>query len=106
MVRLIDKEEMLEPFAIFHTEGHRDADGARMIAAVRQACGRPDLPVSRLPWSLLTVASPFVPLFGELREMRYLWQVPVRLTNARLIGTLGAEPRTPLERPCGQHSQT
>jgi nucleoside-diphosphate-sugar epimerase len=97
MVRLIDKEEVLEPCATFHMEGHWDADGTRMIAAIRQASGRPDLPVRRFPWSLLTVASPFVPMFRELREMRYLWQVPVRLTNARLIGTLGAEPRTPLE---------
>jgi hypothetical protein len=46
---------------------------------------------------LLTFASPLVPLFRELKEMRYLWQVPIRLTNARLVGTLGAEPRTPLK---------
>ena len=72
-----------------------------MIAAIRQACGRPDLPVRRFPWALLAVASPFVPVFRELREMRYLWQAPVRLTNARLIGTLGAEPRTPLEAAVG-----
>jgi hypothetical protein len=68
-----------------------------MIAAIRQASGWPDLPVRRFPWGLLTLASPFVPMFRELREMRYLWQVPVRLTNVRLVGTLGSEPRTPLE---------
>ena len=32
----------------------------------------------------------------ELMEMRYLWQQPVRLNNARLVATLGAEPHTPL----------
>jgi len=97
MVRLVEKDWALEPFATFHMEGHWDEDGTRMIAAIRQASGRPDLPVRRFPWGLLTLASPFVPLFRELREMRYLWQVAVRLTNARLVGTLGSEPRTPLE---------
>jgi nucleoside-diphosphate-sugar epimerase len=43
------------------------------------------------------LASPFVPLFRELKEMRYLWETPVRMTNARLVATLGAEPHTPLE---------
>lgn len=97
MVRLVEKDRALEPFATFHMEGNWDEDGTRMIAAIRQASGRPDLPVRRFPWGLLALASPFVPLFRELREMRYLWQVAVRLTNVRLVGTLGAEPRTPLE---------
>jgi nucleoside-diphosphate-sugar epimerase len=101
MVRLVEKEGALEPFATFHMEGHWDEDGTRMIAAIRQASGRPDLPVGRFPWGLLTLAPPFVPLFRELREMRYLWQVPIRLTNARLVGLLGAEPRTPLESAVG-----
>jgi nucleoside-diphosphate-sugar epimerase len=97
MARLIEKEEVLEPFATFHMEGHWDADGTRMIAAIRQAAGGLDLPVRPFPWGLMTIASPFVPLFRELKEMRYLWDTPVRLTNARLIGMIGAEPRTPLE---------
>jgi nucleoside-diphosphate-sugar epimerase len=97
MARLIEKEEALEPFATFHMEGHWDADGTRMVAAIRQAADRPDLPVRPFPWGLLTFASPFVPVFRELKEMRHLWDIPVRLTNARLIGVLGAEPRTPLE---------
>jgi nucleoside-diphosphate-sugar epimerase len=97
MVRLVEKDGALEPFATFHMEGHRDEDGTQMIAAIRQASGRPNLPVRRFPWRLLTIASPFIPLFRELKEMRYLWQIPVRLTNARLVGMLGAEPRTPLE---------
>jgi len=32
-----------------------------------------------------------------MMEMRYLWQKPVRLNNARLVATLGAEPHTPLD---------
>jgi nucleoside-diphosphate-sugar epimerase len=97
MVRLIEQEQTLEPFAAFQMEGHWDADGTGMIAAIRRAAGKPDLPVQRFPWRLLSLAAPFVPLFRELKEMRYLWEAPVRMTNARLLAVLGAEPRTPLD---------
>jgi hypothetical protein len=40
--------------------------------------------------------APFVPVFRELLEMRYLWSVPVRMSNRRLIGIMGEEPRTPV----------
>ena len=42
------------------------------------------------------LASPFVPLFRELLEMRYLWNEPVVMSNNRLVEFLGEEPRTPL----------
>lgn len=29
--------------------------------------------------------------------MRYLWQTPIRMDNARLLSVLGAEPRMALE---------
>jgi len=32
-----------------------------------------------------------------MREMRYLWQQPVQLDNARLVEMLGREPHTPLD---------
>jgi hypothetical protein len=74
-VRLVDKDGALEPFTTFHMEGHWDEDGTKMIAAIRQASGWPDLPVRRFPWGLLTIASPFMPLFRELKEMRHPWQI-------------------------------
>jgi nucleoside-diphosphate-sugar epimerase len=33
----------------------------------------------------------------ELWEMRYLWQVPMRLDNTKLVSILGNEPHTPAE---------
>ena len=30
-----------------------------------------------------------------MKEMRYLWQQPVRMDNGRLIAFLGEEPHTP-----------
>ena len=29
--------------------------------------------------------------------MRYLWNVPLHMNNARLVAALGAEPHTPLD---------
>ncbi len=46
---------------------------------------------------MMRLASPFVPLFRELLEMRYLWQVPVRMRGDRLAAVLGAEPHTHLD---------
>lgn len=55
------------------------------------------------PWPLLILLSPFKTLFREMREMRYLWQDPLRLSNDRLLSVLKTEPHTPLDRPCVQH---
>jgi nucleoside-diphosphate-sugar epimerase len=49
------------------------------------------------PWWLIKLAAPFVETFRELLEMKYLWQEPVRMGNARLIATLGHEPHTPFD---------
>lgn len=97
IVRLVEREGELAVFDTFHMNGHWDADGTQMQAAIRRASGQPALPVKRFPWWLLTLASPFVPMFRELREMRYLWQQPVRLRNTRLLSVLGTEPHTPLD---------
>jgi nucleoside-diphosphate-sugar epimerase len=97
MVRLVETERP-ETFATFHMAGHWDPDGTRMIEAIRTALGQPDLPVRRFPWPLLRLAAPFVPLFRELAEMRYLWREPIRMDNRRLVEAIGPEPHTPLDR--------
>ena len=58
---------------------------------------RRPVPLKRFPWWLVSAAAPVVPLFKEMREMRYLWREPLRLDNAALLRALGTEPRTPLE---------
>jgi nucleoside-diphosphate-sugar epimerase len=32
-----------------------------------------------------------------MREMRYLWREPLRMSNQRLQAVLGKEPHTPLD---------
>lgn len=97
MVALVEREDLLEPFAVFHLHGHWDQDGTRMAQAIRRVVGTPGIKVRSFPWWVVTAASPFVPLFRELKEMRHLWQQPVRMGNARLLDVLGHEPHTPLD---------
>lgn len=100
MVALLNRRECLEPFATFHMAGHWDADGTQMAEAIaRVVVGHGgDRPWQQaFPWRLVALASPFVVTFRELREMRYLWRQPVRMSNTRLIETLGCEPHTSLD---------
>jgi nucleoside-diphosphate-sugar epimerase len=100
MVELLARRDSLAAFATFHMAGHWDADGTQMAGAIQRVVARLSGRKPRaaaFPWWLLTLASPFVATFRELREMRYLWREPVRMDNARLTATLGREPHTPLE---------
>jgi len=96
MVRLAGLPGLAD-HAVFHMDGHWDPDGLAMAAAIRAALGAPLVKLRRLPWWAIRLAAPAVPLFRELLEMRYLWQRPVRMGNARLVAALGAEPHTPLD---------
>jgi nucleoside-diphosphate-sugar epimerase len=97
MVRLIEANDRLGTFEVFHMRGHWDPDGTAMPAAIARAVGRSALKARAFPWWAITLASPFVTLFWEMREMRYLWKQPLLMENARLTATLGAEPQTPLD---------
>jgi nucleoside-diphosphate-sugar epimerase len=97
IVCLLERSAGLDNFAVFHMVGHWDADGMQMVEAIRRNAGNPRIKVTRLPWRLMRLMSPFVPLFRELAEMRYLWTMPVRMDNRRLTALLGAEPHTPLD---------
>ncbi len=101
MVRLVEQEARLGVFETFHFRGHWDGDGSAMIAAIRAACGDADIKAGRVPWMAFRLLAPFVPLFRELLEMRYLWREPFELDNARLVAFLGHEPRTPLVQAVG-----
>lgn len=100
MTQLIERESQLGTFETFHFAGHWDADGKQMTRAIRTAAragNRPeDIPVRTFPWPAITLLSPFVTLFREMREMRYLWSEPLQLSNEKLLSVLGTEVRTPL----------
>lgn len=100
MAALLEREAELPTLARFHLQGHWDSDGRQMLAAIArvlQGAGAAAPRVARFPWWLATLAAPVVPTLHEMREMRYLWQQPLRLDNARLRSMLGEEPHTPLD---------
>ena len=90
--RLLHRD--LGRFETFHMQGH-EITGHDLVAGLEAAAGRP-VTVRRLPWLGVAMAAPFNETLREMLEMRYLWDRPVLLDNARLVATLGAEPRTPL----------
>ncbi|MQB42465.1 NAD-dependent epimerase/dehydratase family protein [Rhizobium sp. ICMP 5592] len=96
MIRLIEKGDALPAFAVYHMRGHWDGDGRQMIGAIERAVGH-RVKVKAFPWWVLPLAAPFVPLMKELREMRYLWNVPLQMRNDRLVAVLGEEPHTPID---------
>jgi len=91
-VRLLATD--LGDFEVFHMRG-QEVTGHQMVAGLQEAAGR-KLAVHSLPWLAIAAVAPFNETLREMQEMRYLWNGPVVMDNARLVAKLGAEPRTPL----------
>ena len=95
--RLLLREDELGRFEVFHFGGHWLEPGVEMADAIHHAVDKPGAPIKRFPWFAVTLLSPFVETFREMREMRYLWKKPARLDNAKLLAFLGHEPHTHLD---------
>jgi nucleoside-diphosphate-sugar epimerase len=94
----------LAPFEVLHFPGHA-LTGNQLVASIAASARRLKLiaedaqvKVGNLPWPLLSVGGLVVPAWRELAEMRYLWDVPHRLSGERLGALVGSLPDTPLER--------
>jgi nucleoside-diphosphate-sugar epimerase len=94
MVRLAERDD-LGAFEVFHMRGHT-VTGDELVAALSRVAER-KLAVSRLPWFAIRAIAPFNETMREMLEMRYLWETPVLLDNAKLAARLGAEPHTPID---------
>jgi nucleoside-diphosphate-sugar epimerase len=94
MVRLATNGDSLADFEVFHMRGQA-LTGEALVEALSEAAGR-RLAVHRLPWIAVKAMSPFNETMREMLEMRYLWERPVLLDNAKLLARLGEEPRTPI----------
>ncbi|WP_158818715.1 NAD-dependent epimerase/dehydratase family protein [Methylocapsa sp. S129] len=96
IARLMDRESELGDFEVFHFAGHQLAPG-EMAAAIRAATGNPRLRAWPFPWPLVVALQPFVRLFHEMAEMRYLWRETISLDGGKLKAFLGDDlPATPL----------
>jgi nucleoside-diphosphate-sugar epimerase len=96
MVRLVERADRLPAFAVFHMDGFWDGDGRQMAETIRRVAGG-RVKIAGFPWWIVPLAAPFVPFMRELKEMRYLWRLPLRMSNDRLVAELGAEPHTPVD---------
>src|ERR1700730_2588159 len=98
IARLADIEADLPSFDVVHFGGHWIKPGIELAQSIRRAAGKLDLPIRRFPWFAVRLLTPFVPLLREVEEVRYLWDVPLRLDNSKLIALIGDEPHTPLDK--------
>lgn len=97
IARLMDRESELGAFKMFHFAGHQLAPG-EMANAIRRATGNSRLRAWPFPWPLVVALQPFVRLFREMAEMRYLWSETIALDGGKLEAFLGSQlPATPLE---------
>ena len=95
--QLLDREDQLAAFDVFHFAGHWLARADELGASIRRVTRKPRLPIRSFPYPLVYALAPFVETFREMIEMRYLWTKPIGLDNAKLVRVLGAEPHTPLD---------
>jgi nucleoside-diphosphate-sugar epimerase len=97
MVRLIERRDDLARFDVFHFRGHWLPRGVEMAEQICRVAGLDYSRIRSFPWWAIKPAAPFVEMFRELLEMRYLWQAPVELDNHELLELIGTEPHTPLD---------
>ena len=97
MVRLLEREDELADFDVFHFGGNWFSDNRDFADAIRRAAGRPKAPIHRFPWLMVHALAPFNETFREMREMTYLWRRPLRLRDGKLRRFLGVVPETPLD---------
>ncbi|MBY5640993.1 NAD(P)H-binding protein [Rhizobium leguminosarum] len=96
IAQLIERADRLPAFAVYHMEGFWDADGMQMAEAIKRVAGG-KAKIGGFPWWIVPLAAPFIPVMREIKEMRYLWKVPVRMRNTRLTAELCREPQTPID---------
>ena len=97
LARLADAEDRLGAFEVFHFRGQWMADGHALGYSIRRVAGDPKLPIKRFPWIIVRLTAPFNQTSREMLEMRYLWDRPIGLSNAKLVRFLGDEPHTPVD---------
>jgi nucleoside-diphosphate-sugar epimerase len=97
MVRLVESERPMGDYEVFHFRGHWFDEGKKILELACRSQGIDARRIKAFPWWAITLAAPFVRVCREMREMRYLWQVPIQLDNAKLCAQIGAEPHTPIE---------
>lgn len=102
-VQVAERRAALAVYEVLHFPGH-GVDGETLVQGIQNAAQRAGivgagvrLRRGSLPWPLLRIGGLVMPMLRELAEMRYLWNVPHRLSGERLAGVIGAVRVTPLD---------
>jgi hypothetical protein len=82
---------------VFHFRGHWFEQGVEMAEQVCRVRGMDRHAIKSFPWWAIRAGAPLVNVCREMLEMRYLWQIPLELDNAKLRALIGPEPHTPIE---------
>lgn len=100
-VAVAHKRQALPTFAVLNFAGFQ-VTGQQWVEtltplAQTQAWVKPTSQVKfgSQPWPLIRVGALVVPAWAALLEMRYLWETPYALDNAKLTQLIGPEPHTP-----------
>lgn len=94
-VALAERRDTFAPFEEFTFEGF-SLTGAALVEQIRQATGTPQK-VRRAPWAMIWILGLFQPLMREVREMRYLWNVPHRMDGRKFKRLFPGFRVTPVE---------
>lgn len=88
---------------VFHFPGHA-VTGTQFVDALTDAARRTHilapngtLKVAGFPWPIVRLGGLLIPIWREVCKMRYLWNVPHRLSGDKLAQAIGAIPHTPIE---------
>jgi nucleoside-diphosphate-sugar epimerase len=79
----------------FHFAGHY-ITGSQLVAAIKTAAP-PPLTDTSFPWPLFHAVGLFMPMVRDVIKMRYLWNNPMQLSDARLDAILGPDFGTPFQ---------
>jgi nucleoside-diphosphate-sugar epimerase len=98
-----ERRSALSVFDTLHFPGHAPT-GEELVACIARSARRlgllgagRQLQRGSLPWGWLRAGGLLVPMWRELAELRYLWEVPHRLSGDRLTRVIGSVPATPLD---------
>jgi len=93
-LRVAQRRDQLRGHRRIHFPGHT-LTGAQIHASLEALRGR-RLRLGTLPWPLMRLGAPFMPMWRELLTMRYLWEKPHQLEDPTLEDWIGAVPCTNL----------
>jgi nucleoside-diphosphate-sugar epimerase len=97
LARLVECRDSMSAYQVFHFRGHWFERGVEMAEQVCRVGGIDTGSIRSFPWWVVRLGAPVLNPFREMLEMRYLWQIPLELDNAKLRALLGGEPHTPIE---------